>query len=71
MCSSLSRPCVNVVLGAMMSSMYTRHSCHCIPRSTFSMRRSKVEGEFAKPKGITVNWYKPRLVLNYVFSSLC
>ena len=36
-------------------------------RWTFSMRRSNVDGALARPKGITVNWYNPRLVLRDVF----
>lgn len=53
--------------GTIISSKYRRHSSNCNPRRTSSLNLKKVEGGFVRPKGITVNWYKPRLVAS-VFS---
>jgi hypothetical protein len=40
----------------IISSIYSRHSCHCSPLNTFSSSRSKVLELLTFPNGITTNW---------------
>jgi hypothetical protein len=52
----------------IISSMYRSSSFHWRPRRTSSISRSKLEGELTRPNGMTVYWYKSKLVKNAVFS---
>ena len=66
--SKFSIASLKVRLNTMTSSKYTRHRSNVSPLRTSSIRRSKVAGAVAKPKGMTLNLCRPFLVLKAVLS---
>ena len=55
----------------IISSKYTRYLDHCTPANSKSINFWKVAGALHKPKGITLNSYRPWYVVNAVFCLSC